>query len=317
MTRGRWSNHRVMQRRRRPPASTRERKATRRQLRARAHLERVRGAPRSGLPLAPFAGAAAVVSLLLGALLGDPWVAVARGWIAGEPVRLEAVSIRGAGRVPLESIAAATGLEPGAPLAEIDVRSVERNLSDHPWIASARALRLPTGRLLVSVTEQVARAVVTGGDESFAVDAAGTPFARAEARDLATLPRLTPSDEVRVDQIDETLASAIALAYRLPEFDLPVPLELFIATASDPTGFSLRLPDLQPRVVLGRSDFDSRLAALARLLAAGLPELTGSEALDLRFADQAVLRGAPTPQESSQAAAARGRAASSIARPAG
>ncbi len=246
-------------------------------------------------------------------------VAAAQSWIGGQPARLEAVSIRGAQRVPLEAIAAATGLKPGAPLNEIDPRSIERKLSEHPWISDAKALRLPTGRLLISVNERVARAVVAAGGEagSLAVDATGTPFAAAESSDLATLPRLTTTDAVLKDEADETLALAVELAYRLPEFDLPLPLELFIAAPSDPTGYSLQLPDLKPRVVLGRSDFDARLSALARLLAAGVPEVTGSDSLDLRFADQAVLRGAPSLPRSAQAAAGRGRATSSNARPAG
>jgi hypothetical protein len=262
---------------------------------------------------------AAAISVLLGVLLGESLFAAARGWLAGEPARLQSVSIRGAQRVSLRDVAEATGVEPGARLTEIDVFSIEQNLAKHLWISNASALRLPTGRLLISVTERIARAVVavSGEEGSFAVDATGTPFAPLEPGDLAMLPRLTASEDAVKDSADETLAFAIELAYRLPEFDLPLPSELFIAAGSDPVGFSLRLPDLEPRVVLGRDDFESRLAALARLLEAGLPQLTSSDSLDLRFADQAVLRGSPAPQGPAQAAAARGDATSSNARPTG
>ena len=82
-------------------------------------------------------------------------------------------------------------------------------------------------------------------------------------------------------------------------------------------GIAFRLPNLKPRIVLGLDHFDARLTSLSRLLETGLEEVEGSETLDLRFADQAVLRGASSPKGAKQAATTRGRAASSKARPTG
>jgi hypothetical protein len=128
---------------------------------------------------------------------------------------------------------------------------------------------------------------------------------------------LISSGDIEKDEPDARLARGIALAYRLAEFDLPMPSELFIPADRDTIGFALRLPNLTPRVVVGRTDFDARLAKLARLLEADLFDVTRSETLDLRFADQAVLRGTSPSQGATQAAAARGRASPSKARPAG
>ena len=58
-------------------------------------------------------------------------------------------------------------------------------------------------------------------------------------------------------------------------------------------------------------------AALARLLAEELPEVAEAANLDLRFADQVVLRKGPAPKGVAQAAAARGRAASPGSRSSG
>jgi len=149
------------------------------------------------------------------------------------------------------------------------------------------------------------------------VNQQGVPFALAGSRVPAGLPRLIPNASVERDVAEAGLAGAIELAYRLPAFDLPMPSELFVSEEDDPTGFALRLPGLEPRVVLGRSHFDERLAGLARLLKSGLVDLESTETLDLRFADQAVLRGTTPPKEAKQAAAARGRAASSGAGPTG
>jgi hypothetical protein len=299
--------------------SQRERDSSRRQKRARKHLERIRSEAAPRPPISLLVPAAVVASLAIGLLFGSPLVATARSWIAGEPVRIEAISVRGTQLLSPAEIAAATGLPPSSEWASADPREIEASLIAHPWIADARAVRLPTGRLLVHITEQIPRALVGIGKpaQDFAVNLEGMPFALAEERAPAGLPRLIPNEPVEREVADPRLAGAIALAYRLPEFDLPLPSEFFLSDETDPTGFAFRLPGLKPRIVLGRSHFDARLTGLARLLKTGLEELEGSETLDLRFADQAVLRGAPPPQGAKQAAAARGRAASSGAGPTG
>jgi cell division septal protein FtsQ len=296
-----------------------ERDYSRRRKRARRHLERIRSEPRPRPPLSVVVPAAVVASMTIGALFGSPLVATARSWIAGETVRLEAISVRGTDHLSLAEVAESTGLPPGAEWTSVDPREIEASLIEHPWIADASAVRLPTGRLLVRVTEHIPRALVALGKpaQDFAVNLQGVPFAPADSRVPSGLPRLIPSGAVERDIADERLARAIELAYRLAEFNLPLPSELSISDEADPTGFAFRLPDLKPRIVLGHNHFDARLASLARLLEAELEEVEGSETLDLRFADQAVLRGAPPRKRAEQAAAERGHATPSRARPTG
>jgi len=263
--------------------------------------------------------AAIVASMAIGALFGSPLVATARSWIAGETLRLEAISARGIEHLSLAEIAKSTGLPPGAEWASIDPRKIEASLIEHPWIADASAVRLPTGRLLVHVTEHIPRALVAIGKpaQDFAVNLQGMPFAPADDRVPPGLPRLIPSGAVERDIANERLARAIELAHRLPEFNLSLPSELFISDETNPTGFAIRLPGLKPRIVLGHNHLDARLAGLARLLETELEEIEGSETLDLRFADQAVLRGAPPPKRAEQAATERGHATPSRARSTG
>jgi hypothetical protein len=299
--------------------SQRERDYSRRQKRAHKHLERIRSEMREHPPFSCLVPAAIVVSLAIGMLFGGPLVATARSWIAGEPVRIEAISVRGTHLLSAAEIAAATGLPPGAEWSSVDPREIESRLIEHPWIADASAIRLPTGRVLVHVTEQIPRALVEVGEpaQDFAVNQQGVPFAPAGNRVPPGLPRLIPNGAVERDVADTRLAGAIELAYRLPEFDLPLPSEMFLSDETDPTGFAFRLPGLKPRIVLGQSHFDARLTGLARLLKSGLAELGATDTLDLRFADQAVLRGAAPPKGAKQAATARGRATSSGAGPTG
>jgi len=282
-----------------------ERAARARRRRALAHLERVknrREATDKPLPRRLHA-------LLLGlSLAGGAWLSSA--WLAD--ATLETISVRGARHLSAQAIAEASGVAPGAPLAALDRQSVAARLAEHAWIEQARVLALPGGRLLLAVVEREPVAVLAG-EEPWAVDAAGSPFAPAPAAGLEALPRLVAAHAAA----PRDLAQAVALVRRLPELGLAAPLEVGIAAPNDPQGLSLRLPDLAPRVVLGRDDLDAKLADLIRVLEAKLPELANATRLDLRFQDQAVLDVKPPPKGAVQAAASRGGAMPSGERPAG
>jgi cell division protein FtsQ len=282
-----------------------ERAAQARRRRALAHLERVRDQRQAG----ERPPARRLRTLVLGlSFAGGAWLANA--WLAG--ATLETISVRGARHLSARAIAAASGVEPGAPLASLDRKSVAARLTKNAWIEQARALALPGGRLLLAVVEREPVAVLAG-EEPWAVDATGSPFAPAPSEGLEALPRLVAAHATTPGEF----AQALALVQRLPELGLAAPLEVGIAAPNDPEGLSLRLPGLAPRVVLGREDLDAKLAALIRVLDAELPELGSATRLDLRFRDQAVLDVTPFPNGTAQAAASRGRAMSSKKRPAG
>ena len=88
--------------------SQREHDYSRRQKRARRHLERIRSEPRPRPPLSVVVPAAVVASLTIGALFGGSLVATARSWIGGEALRLEAISVRWTERLSLAEIAEST-----------------------------------------------------------------------------------------------------------------------------------------------------------------------------------------------------------------
>jgi cell division protein FtsQ len=282
-----------------------ERAARARRRRALAHLERVRDQRQAGKkpPARRFHAVALGLSFAGGAWLGNAWLAGAT---------LETISVRGAHHLSAQAIAAASGVAPGALLASLDRNSVAARLTKNAWIERARVLALPGGRLLLAVVEREPVAVLAG-EEPWAVDATGLPFAQAPSEGLEALPRLVAARATAPRE----LAQAVALAQRLPELGLAAPLEVGIAAPNDPEGLSLRLPGLAPRVVLGREDLDAKLTDLIRVLEAELPELANATRLDLRFRDQAVLDVTPPPQGTAQAAASRGRAMPSRKRPAG
>jgi cell division protein FtsQ len=282
-----------------------ERAARARRRRALAHLERVRNQREAEDKPLPRRLHAVLLGLSLAA---GAWVGAA----GLADATLEMISVRGARHLSAQAIAEASGVAPGVPLAALDREAVAARLAKHAWIEQARVLALPNGRLLLGVVEHEPVAVLAG-EEPWAVDAAGSPFAPAPAVGLEALPRLVATHAVAPRE----LAQAVALARRLPELGLAAPLEVGIAAPDDPEGLSLRLPGLAPRVVLGREDLDARLADLIRVLEAELPELGDATRLDLRFRDQAVLDVRPPSKGAVQAAASRGGAMPSEERPAG
>jgi cell division septal protein FtsQ len=287
-----------------------ERSAQARRRRALSHLKRVQGRnepPTSGPELRRLALPAFALAAAAGLWIGN---------VALHPGPLAVMAVRGAETLDAEEIAQASGLMPGVELDELDYESVEERLAGHAWIATARTLALPGGRLLVSVVERRALAVLDG-PEPWAVDVNGVPFAPAQAASHAELPRLTAAVAPPRGEPHPELAEAVALTRALEAHGLPAPREVSVAAPDDPEGFTLRLETLAARVVLGREHIDERLTSLRRLLDEELPEVQQASRIDLRFEDQAVLDTAPSQQGSATAAAAHGAASTSTQRPTG
>jgi cell division septal protein FtsQ len=252
---------------------------------------------------------ALVVALFCGFASGDAFLATAAAF-SGSPGAVEVIAVRGVRHLTAEEVARATGVSPGTPLARIDLDEVVDQLEDHDWIASARALRMPGGAVVVHVEEHQPQGLVEiGGPEAlFAVDAAGRPFAATDAEAYALLPRLVPDGSVTPREASETLATALRVARMLPEHDLAQPRSIGVPADDDPEGFTLQLRGQEARIVLGRDDFDTRIGNLARLLAARGDEVARAREVDLRFADQVVLREKSTRKGSAKATGSRGGA---------
>jgi hypothetical protein len=229
--------------------------------------------------------------------------------------RVVSLWVEGAPRLPDAELAGAAGVARGDSLLAVDAVAVAARLAAHPWVRSARVARLPSGRIVVSLEEREARAVLLG-QPARAVDADGTPFARVEADAFPELPRVASEATAADDAPNEALAAAVRLAERLAALGLPPAEQVALAAPGDPAGSCLRLRGLAPRFLLG-TDADAALPRLAKLVDAGPPEVLLASTVDLRFRDQAVLSHEPLPDGGAQAAEARGGAAPSGGRRSG
>ena len=324
-----------------------EREAQKRRYRARNHLARARrrrgqavgfwrNTSRGGrsawqalrIPLLRGRARLAIAGASLGlglALGGVAWPQVSDA-LGGAPANLERMEIRGTAHLDARAVAQATGIEPGARLSTLDPTLAAQRLGEHDWIASARALRVPGGTLLVEVVEREPLAIVAAGipPRPFAVDASGTPFAPLEPGQ-AELPRLQGAGKLEPRVADHRLAQAVALAALLQGFGLAAPAEIGVPSAalseSSPEanaseGFTLRFRELPTRFVLGDEALDLKVERLAQVVSRRPDEVVRALRVDLRFQDQAVLSPHPA-RKGSEAAAARGDATPSRQRRSG
>jgi cell division septal protein FtsQ len=287
---------------RRNLSSRMEREARDRRRRAQAHLERVRGRPTRSVAAAagwtrlPTSRLGLAGALLAGALGGWLWGDDAVMALGAQDVAT--IAVRGARRMSVADVATATGLAPGTRLRDVSASDVAAQLESHAWIASAEAVRLPTGAVVVEIQERTPLAAIALGTPPtpYAVDASGAPFSAVDAKTLTGLPRLRSATPVAAREPNPQLAEAVRLAYRLPALGLALPDEVSVSAETDPEGFALHFASLSPRFVLGRDALDDRIEQLARLLARRPDTVLEAASVDLRFADQVVLRNAPPPE---------------------
>jgi cell division protein FtsQ len=191
---------------------------------------------------------------------------------------------------PLE-LATAAGVGPGTKLAALDLQRVQAGLTAHPWVAKVRVTTLPPDLLLVAVEEREPVAVAQIGAERWLVDRSGSAFLPAAPG--TALPALVGAKA----RDDARLAEGVAWLDAFAAHGIGAARGLFLVDADSARAPALELASDAPapgaRVLLGTGERDAKLDRLARLLAAGLPELRTTAEIDLRFGVDVILRPRP------------------------
>jgi cell division protein FtsQ len=200
------------------------------------------------------------------------------------------LEVEGARR--LDAAALARAVLPGDAPDPITPGEVAERLEAHPWIARAAVARLAPDAVVARVEEHEPAAVaLVLGEIPLLVNAEGVAFAEATDAAFTRLPQLVVADPPPRDRRDPVLAQGVALARAVEaagfrEIDLALDGE-------DPNAVpALRVAGIAARVVLGGGDPAPKLARLAQLLAAD-PSARDAREIDLRFAEQVVLRPVP------------------------
>ena len=294
---------------RRKPARKQAARANRSVGRRTARGKSVRRASRLGLGRGPLSATPTrtrvllwllfALSLAAGIGLSMPLEQEISRWTQDDDLGLlENMAIQGNRRLSFAEIADTTGIERGTPLASIDAAVVAGRLTEEAWIREASVLRLPPSTLLIRVEEREPRAILLPSEATSGtprlVDSEGHVF--PANLDDDSLPRLVGGESLPSHQDHPVLLEALTLFERLrdPRFaDLwgaGDRLSVHLPTGNNAEGWRLRG---NVDVLLGQRDLATRMDRLAQLIARDeiLGALGGERVLiDLRFADQAVLR---------------------------
>jgi hypothetical protein len=114
-------------------------------------------------------------------------------------------------------------------------------------------------------------------------------------------------EDARPGEMDARFAAGARLAAEVARRGLRDVREVQVAR-SDPAALPALVLASGARVALGPGDHDAKLARLAALLEARLPELATAREIDLRFGDRMVLRSGPPSFGEAGAAGAGGGA---------
>lgn len=255
-----------------------------------------------------FRVAAALVTglaLAAGAALGPRAIGELERLARSRPFQVRRVAVVGAERLSPDAIVAAAGILAGTPLVDVDPRALAARVAALPGVRSARALRLPPDRIVVGVTERVARGVAAAGPGAspHLVSEEGVPFAAAQGREALGLPLLVAPGAHALGQADSGLAQAVKLARAARAAGFSVARVIVGADRTE-----LRLDGLPARVRVGPAPYEPALGRLVQLVSRRPDLVVGATSIDVRFADRAVLQSDGAPKGAQQEAAARGSA---------
>ncbi len=242
-----------------------------------------------------------ILALLLGAVAGWWGRGAALEAMSEAPLRVAHVAVSGNERVEAPELVALAGLTLGQRLLEIEPERVRAAVIAHPWVRDARVATMLPNRVLLAVDERLPRAVAVLAESAVFVDAAGIPFAPADA--ATALPRIIGLDAVAHDDADPMLVQALRLLDAAAAEGLPIPHEIILdgpRAGVLPAIVWERQGRTPLTAMLGSEAPGPALRNLAQAWMADLNELRDAREIDLRFSGQLILRGNAVPEESDE-----------------
>jgi len=269
-------------RRRRARAERPRRRRTGRARRLAARLARTRDALRARARLLALGAALAVVAAA-GVQLGPPALdaVVAHPYFA-----LDEITVSPTRRVRPGEILARAGVRPGMSAWEVSPTVLAARIAGHPWIRRARVRRVLPRRLVVDVTERRPAAIVAL-DRFYYVDRRGVVFAALGDDDPLDLPLITGLADAGARQ-----RAALRASLKMLRLLLAAGLSFRVSEVHIERERGIRVFPVEPAVALtfGWGQLRDKTRRLALVLAALDGGAAGVREVDLRFAEQAVVR---------------------------
>ena len=222
--------------------------------------------------------------LLLGGIAVAVVVAGAYALTQSSWLDLDRVEVAGAIGSEIEEVAAATGLELGTPLVDVDVDAARDAVTQLPWVLRAEVSRSWPGTVHVDVVRRVPLAVLPTGDGGgVTIDEDGVAIAPTASTN-ADLPVIAVTAAGELGDVQEFALPAIAVVQSVPA-DLAPWIETFDIAYRGGEDGELVLDLVGSAIAeLGAGpDIDAKLDALRTVL--GRVDLTCIELIDVRVAE--------------------------------
>ena len=243
----------------------------------------------------PAAGLAALTALTLGLRVAQS------SPLDTSPFRVDVLEVRGLRLLQGEMILAASGIEAGTELYDLDLDRLAGRLERIVWVRRARVVRKPPDRLIVHLEERRRLAWVDWDGVQYGLDGEGVllpperlPAESIEDLDLPVLrvaSLVAGGETVRAGRAvtDSTALRLLAWLRRACEQAPDLTPEISQVTDLDGPGLGLRMvaDGLEVRVPPDR--VGERMAILREVLKRVYREFPDPSYLDLRFAGQAVV----------------------------
>lgn len=213
--------------------------------------------------------------------------------------RLQALTVEGRGMTAAEDLLGALDAEAGTPIAAIDVAKARTKVESLPWVKSAKIERRLPGTIHILLEERVPYALWQREGRYTLVDREGHLIVDVPESDI-NLPLIVGADApANAAALFETLKVQPELAHRVQAAVRVGARRWNIYLDTYEGGISVRLPEDNLQ------DAWTRLATLERdhkILERDL------EFIDLRLADQLIVRPRKTPEEKAPVTAASPKA---------
>ncbi len=217
------------------------------------------------------------------------------------PFGIDILEVRGLRLLDGELILAASGIEVGTDLFDVDLDRLSDRLERLVWVREARVVRKPPDRLIVHLEERRRLAWVDWRGVQYGLDREGVllppermPAESIEDLDLPVL-RVTAlvaeGDTVRAGQAvtDSTTLRLLAWLHQAFEHAPDLTQEISEVADLDGSGVRLRLVADGLEVRIPPEHVEERMAVLREVLKRVYREFPNPSYLDLRFAGQAVV----------------------------
>ncbi len=233
------------------------------------------------------------IGLGSGVLIASGSILLAQGLLESGYFAVNKIRVEHQARVSEGDIVAASDIQPGDGIFDLDLHLIGRKIEENPWIATAEVERAFPDEIVIRVTERQPEAIVDLG-YLYYVDADGEIFKLLDGADRLDFPVISGLE--RKDMLDspEQVQARLLRALRLMQmlrnrdiFTLEDVSEFYIHPQDGLTLFTIEggVP-----IRMGNDGYDFKLQRLERVYADLKPRLTALKYIDLNVIDRVIVK---------------------------